>query len=207
MDISNDKSFFRQAFLDQPNSVKATACCVISIFSILMAIILIYGLRDHQHIRPGTELTCKAIIEQEPYKSMNNMTIDYVIEIKDSDPLCSKAKIGRKRKGFDLPKHFFANDLLRKGEDIIVILGFDINREKYIVSELQSRKGDIIADQKEFNEIIDISNSKKLFKISFYLFSSVVSGLLCLFFYRRARNTAHKLVETQTLLTETHSKL
>lgn len=152
-----------------------------------MAIILTYGLRDHQHIKLGTELTCKAIVEQEPYKSMNNMTIDYTIEITDPAPLCGKAKIGRKRKGFELPKHFFSNNLLRKGEGIIAILGFDANRNKYIVTELQSQKGDVIADQKEFNESIDISNSKKLFKIYFFLFSSFISGLLCLFFYQRTR--------------------
>ena len=192
IEISNDKSYFRQVILDKPASVKANICLVIFFLSVVVAFVFVVAGREQPiQVKEGTELRCEATILEIPSASSVNRSLsDFLARVHDKTPACRAAMGSWNRKAFSLHESYRSNALLAKGRPVVLVLGMDLNADKVRVIGVRTPDGKVIADLGEFNRSLEMQQYGGVRRALVYLFVGGAAGLLWLYYRWRARREA-----------------
>lgn len=198
IDLTEKKSLYRQIFLDQPLSVKATVTTWVSVFAFSAALLIGWGWRPHMEVKQGTVFHCDATIHQNPSQSPGSPGLwKYLAWVHDETPAC-KEKVGNwKRRGFRVPERFLAYPALAKGQPVVVAFGFEMNRGRVRLVGVRSPEGQAIVNVDDLNEGVDLFNRSTLVTIGAYLVLGVVTGLASLRYRWRARREAVQSEQTE----------
>ena len=201
IEISNDKSYFRQVILDKPASVKANICLVIFFLSVVVAFVFVVAGREQPiQVKEGAELRCEATILEIPSTSSVNRSLsassvnrslsDFLARVHDKTPACKAAMGSWNRKAFSLHESYRSNALLAKGRPVVLVLGMDLNADKVRVIGVRTPDGKVIADLGEFNRSLEMQQYGGVRRALVYLFVGGAAGLLWLYYRWRARREA-----------------
>lgn len=192
MEISNDKTFFRQAILELPASGKVAMFTVIVVLSFPLALLCVWmGNSQPLRVQAGSEFLCEATLPKRLSTSNTNRSLlKYEARVHDTSPLCKKTMGSWNRRAFSLHESFGSNPLLASGQAVVLVFGLDLNADKVRVIGVRSPDGKVIAGQDEFNRTIEMRNGWSLVMAAVFVFMGCVAGALLPYYLWRARREA-----------------